>query len=142
MLLLNLKLLSKELSKILCIDPGIKNLGLAVSDADRVISFAKKVVPNSSEGLNEIAEFCQQEQIGLIVIGKPLYADKNNQSEALKQALAHLKIDIQFYNEDYSTSEAFELMSSVNMPQEEQQKMKDAFAAKLILEKYLASNQA
>lgn len=128
------------MSKILCIDPGTKNLGLAVSDADRVISFAKKVVPNSESGLTEIAEFCKQEQIGLILIGKPLYADKNNQSEALQQALTFLKIDIQFFNEDYSTHEAFELMEQAGMPKEDQQTMKDAFAAKLILEKYLASN--
>ncbi len=125
------------MSKILCIDPGTKNLGLAVSDPGRVIVFAKEVVPNSTDGISRIKQICHDEKIGLIVIGKPLYSNSLNQSEQIKTELSELNIETIFFNEDYSTSEAFEIMEQAGLDKQTQQKMKDAFAAKLILEKYL-----
>lgn len=58
------------LMRVLGIDYGTKKVGLAVSDEAGTIAFPYTVIPNTGNLAEKMAEICQKEGIGGIVIGE------------------------------------------------------------------------
>lgn len=55
--------------KYLGIDYGVRNIGIAVSDAGGTLAFPHRVIPNDKKALAHIVELIQKEGIGRIVMG-------------------------------------------------------------------------
>ncbi len=127
------------MSKILCIDYGTKNVGIAISDATQIMAFAKPVLSNDADLLKNLRHFIVNEQIGSVVIGMPHTGNKDLDLEVFKQKLQSEfpTISVEFINEDYSTSEAYELMETIGLSELEQKKLKDSYAALVMLNKHI-----
>lgn len=126
-------------TKILCLDPGEKRIGIAISDLERSIAFAFKVIPNDIETIKLILDIAKTEKVGLIVIGKPLYTGKYSKSDEFAQNLQSKGYETAIFNEDFSTSEAIETLTSMGLSDAEINAKKDAYAAQVILQRYIDS---
>lgn len=128
-------------SKLLSLDPGSKNIGIALSDKEQIAAFAKETVSNNEAGLNRIKQLVEQEDVKQIILGLPLTTDQHHPSLKLQAQLQNLlpNTEIISFNEDYSTTEAIDKLKQAGFTPEEIQAKKDSMSAQVILEKYMTS---
>lgn len=125
-------------NKILCIDYGTKNIGLAVSDKDQIMAFAKTVLIADEDLIANLRDFIETEQIDSILVGSPQTGNSDFNISQFCQLLENeFKLPIAIINEDYSTIEAYEKMEQAGLSKLEQSKQKDAYAAQVMLQKFL-----
>jgi len=127
--------------KILAIDPGTKNIGIALSDQSQILAFAKKTVPSTPEGLAEIIKLYQSENCEKVIVGIPLKHDQHHPSQKIALKLKTLlpALSLEFFNEDFSTQDAIEKLKAAGYSREEIQAKKDSMSAQVILTKYIDS---
>lgn len=67
----------KDAGPILAVDPGSVRIGLAISDADRMIALPLEVVPTARDGshLRRIADVVGERGINEIIVGLPRRLD-------------------------------------------------------------------
>lgn len=130
---------SAKQGKILAIDPGSKNIGVAISDPDLVMAFARSSIQNTPEGLGTLVQLCQLEEISTIIVGQPLIQGEHAINDALKKELQSQLPEIEFidFNEDFSTQDAIAELKASGATPEEIAEMKDSYAARKILENYI-----
>lgn len=130
-----------KLNKVIALDIGSKNTGIAISDSTQTIAFPLKTI--KTENLREeIKNIIQEEGIEKIIIGENLYQNKNFRvKEITKKHLDEFKDITEFINEDFSTEKAKEIYAGLNKKNRpEFTKIKDELAAKVILDSYLNQN--
>ncbi len=121
--------------KYLGIDYGEKNIGIAVSDDGGNLAFAKTILNNDNQLLENILKICEKDNINEIVIGesKNLNGEENPiQKKVLefkKNLSENVKIPIHLEPEFLTSMEARRLQENV--------KKIDASAAALILKSYI-----
>ena len=131
------------MSKILAVDYGTKNIGLALSDDDKKISFPYGTISRryhsakyEKKALEDINNICRIENVERIVIGMPLNlagdVSRMGQkvflfAQELERKL-HLKVEVQ--DERYTTVEAKRLS-------QKGARNLDELAAQIILDNYL-----
>jgi RNase H-fold protein (predicted Holliday junction resolvase) len=128
-------------AKVLAIDPGTKNIGIAISDPDLVMAFARPQVTNTPQGLEQLIQLCQKEQVTTIVVGQPMIQGQHAINNNLKTELQTKLPEVEFidFNEDFSTQDAIAELKASGASPEEITEMKDSYAARKILENYLAN---
>ena len=121
--------------KYLGIDYGSKRVGIAVSDGNGSMAFAKAVFPQDKMLVGTIAELCRNEEAGEIVIGESRdYKGAENpimaKISAFKEELAVATgLPIHFELEFMTSAAAEHIQGKTDMH--------DASAAALILQSYL-----
>jgi len=84
-----------KVMRYLCLDYGLKRIGVAVSDEDGRMAFPAGVIINNANGivLKKIAERMKKENIGIIVVGLPIGLDGNetDQTKTTRSFIALLK---------------------------------------------------
>jgi putative Holliday junction resolvase len=122
--------------RILGIDYGTRRVGLALSDERGDFAYPHSVILNNNKLLSAIAELCQKEQVGQIVIGESKdYAGRPNivMEEILKfveKMTAEIKIPIDYEPEFLTSAEADQVVGGDDET--------DARAAAIILRSYIA----
>lgn len=128
--------------KLLAIDPGTKNIGIAASNEKQslvVDAFTYKV--NSlNQGVALIDEQCTKKKYCGIIVGIPFtHVRQNHWIESIMKFAnsieANLNIPVYLKDESYSTQDAKFLMQ--NFTKKRQKKHKDRIAACCILEETL-----
>ena len=123
--------------KVLSIDFGLKNIGLAVSSGKLVEPFGQIKVSNFSQAVDKLVVLCQKTQIGLIVIGLP----EGRLVKTIKKFAVQLKkavnLPVVFQDETLTSKEAVKKMIEANKPLKKRQNQEHAFSACLILQDYL-----
>ena len=123
-------------NKILGLDIGSKNTGIAISDSTQTIAFSYTTV--STNKLKEaIIEIIEKENINLIIVGKNLYQSKNFQVENYVTECLPNNISIKYINEDFSTQKAKEIAEQKGLTEKEFKQKKDELAAQVILQDFL-----
>jgi len=125
--------------KILGIDYGDKNIGLALAEDDS-IAVPYKVIKNSSlaEVLVELKEIVKKEEIELLVIGMPysLNSKENERTGITKEFISFLKdnldLKIEIINEQFTSQLYIKMGLKDNL---------DKYAATAILDTYLEQNK-
>jgi len=127
--------ISKKTSgKILGIDYGTKNIGLAISDQQQQQAFVYDTLKMSRRLFAEIKAICAKELVDKIIVGLPLglqgeYTDKTNEviyfSEELEERTGLI---VETQDERLSTVEALKLNDGQG---------RDESAARIILQQYL-----
>ena len=125
--------------KILGIDYGDKNIGLALAEDDS-IAVPYKVIKNSSltEVLLELKELVKKEEIELLVIGMPysLNSQENERTGITKEFISFLKdnlgLKIEIVNEQFTSQLYAKMGLKDNL---------DKYAATAILDTYLGQNK-
>ena len=110
--------------KILAIDYGTKNIGLALSDDRGKLAFVYKVltppVGRRVDVFDEIKKICEKEKVDKIIIGLPigLSGKKTASTELVEDFVKNIKnkinINIEVVDERLSTVQASKLKNSQN----------------------------
>ncbi len=133
--------------KYLGIDPGEKNIGVAISDPTGTLARPLIVLPHVNRKVNayKIAELAKKEQVDGIIIGQATDIDgKPNFSGRKAARLAgelgsKTKIPITLWDESYSTQAAKRITIQSGVNKKNRQGHQDELAAAVILQSYLDS---
>jgi putative Holliday junction resolvase len=134
-----------EIGRVLAVDYGSRNIGLAYSDELRLTVQPLPSIPNNGiHGfLKELKRRIETLQIKEVVVGMPLRMDGSKgdaalvMGEILETLKPRLKIPIREVDERLSTVEAMEYWQSMNRKQQSKYRTVDSLAAALILERFL-----
>ncbi len=140
--------------RILAIDYGEKNLGLAFSDlTGKIAQPAGKIVrANLDTDLKKILQLIQEKEVKKIVIGLPKnlngsLGEKAKETitfaEELKKFLSQqeLSLPIIFWDERFTTKEAEKVLLTADLSRKKRKNVLDQLAACLILQNYLESKR-
>jgi putative Holliday junction resolvase len=131
--------------RILAVDPGLKRIGLAVSDPTRTIAAPFAVIPHQSrdKDAREILRVAAEQQATLIIIGQPLNWDGSpnpqaDDSHKLAEKLRELgALPVSLVDEYGSTQQAQEIRRRMDVPRDKRTGHLDDLAAAIILQNYL-----
>ena len=123
--------------KILGIDFGLNNFGLAISDGVLAEPLRQIKVSFPQQAISKLRSICQKNQVQKIVIGLPegrLVEKIKEFGKELKQAV---NIPVVFQDETLTSKKATEKMIEAQKPLKKRRKEKHVFSACLILQDYL-----
>jgi putative Holliday junction resolvase len=129
-------------SRLLGIDPGKKNIGLAICDENKAVATPfKTLIKNNFESLfKEINKIIQENEIKGIVIGNPVNMDgslgRSAQSsmDFAKNLSKNITIPITLWDERLSSEGAFKMTKDLNTNVTTQIKNLDKNSAAFILQ--------
>jgi putative Holliday junction resolvase len=132
-------------TRLLGIDYGAVRVGLAISDAGRLI--ASPLTTYSRRGLEQdVAWFralVEREEIGGLVIGLPVHLDgregqKAVEARAFGRWLAEVTgLPLVFWDERFTTVEAEAHLSAAGLTARRRKSRRDRVAAQILLQSYL-----
>ncbi len=133
--------------RILAVDPGEKRIGLAISDPSGTIASPLIILQHVSRQVDAatIAELANQNQVGLIVMGKSLDEDgiptsQSRKSDRLVLAIQQqCAIPITTWDESFSTQLARQAHVEMGTTRRKRKGHLDQMAAAVILQSYLDS---
>ena len=131
------------MSRLLCIDYGSKNIGLAISDNLKIFSRPYNIISNIGyeNFVISLKEIIKKEEIEKIILGLPfnLSGNMTQKTEEILGILEKLKEDLDIpiigYDESFSSVEAKEI-ASANGKKTSIKKIDD-IAASVILKNYM-----
>lgn len=131
--------------RVLAVDPGIKNIGLALSDPSGTIANPLTIIlhVSRSEDAIKITDLAQQNLVGLIVVGQAVdeygIPTFEGRKAARLAAAIREKSDLQvvLWDESFSTREAQAARLKLGSPRHKRSGHLDALAATVILQSYL-----
>ena len=134
-----------EVTRILAIDFGEKRIGLATSDASGRLATPRRTLRRKSDRttLDEIARFCEEEEIGEALVGiprspegveSPIAARIRSFAEKLRLRTG---LPVRFHEETLTSVEA-----ASRLPSGSDSEALDAASAAVLLEDYLQNREA
>jgi len=131
--------------RMIGIDPGEKNIGIAISDPTGTLARPLEVLAhtNRQQDAAEIAEIARREQAVRIVVGQATDSEGRPNFSGRKAArLAaairdHTDLPVELWDESFSTQKARQSLIDLGVPRKERQGHHDASAAAIILQSYL-----
>lgn len=134
-----------QFMRILAVDPGSKNLGIALSDPSGTIANPLQVLKHISRAVNAsaILDLANQHAAEMILIGQSL--DENGQPTFEGRRAARLAAEIQsqtnlqilLWDESFSTLAARDAQIALGTPRRKRKGHLDDLAATVILQSYL-----
>lgn len=126
---------------LLCIDYGEAKIGIAVSSGK--LAAPLKVIKYSdiAKLLLELEKIVRAENIAKIIVGISEGTSANKSYEFGNNLGDKLKLPVEFMDETLSTIDAQILSIESGMRRKKRKQMEDAYAAALILQKYLDNLQ-
>jgi putative holliday junction resolvase len=132
-------------TRLLGVDYGSIRVGLAVSDAGRLL--ASPLAVYERQGLQRDASYfrnlIQTEEIGAIVVGLPLHCDGREGQKATEVRtfgawLADTtSLPVRFWDERFSTVEAEAALWQAGLTHKKRKARRDRVAAQILLQAYL-----
>lgn len=140
--------------KILAIDYGSKNIGLAMSDDEGRMAFAYKTLRVKTQDfsswqkiISDLKKICQQEKVKKIIIGMPLWltGDKSQTTEVVFEFAHQLEkgigLKVETIDERWSTIEAYKNKISRDRSRPVLKHSLDALSAQILLQSWLEKNK-
>ena len=129
-------------SRILGIDPGKKNIGIAICDDNQSVATPFKIINNQSNinFINELKLIIKENNIKGIVVGNPINMDgslgasSQSTKDICKNIIKHINIPLCLWDERLSTVGAFNLSSQLDVNVSKKVKNIDKNAAAFILQ--------
>lgn len=134
--------------RMMGLDYGSTTVGVAMSDVLGYTSQPKETIIREKENhlrrtLAKIAELTEENEIGLIVLGRPVRMDGTDgtrvaKTEEFREALEkRVNVPIVWQDERLTTVEADEILEEMGIPRSERKKYIDSIAASIILRDYM-----
>lgn len=130
--------------RVIALDVGDVRIGVAVSDATRLIATPVDVIKRIGFGpdVKKVQAFCQQYDTTLILSGLPLNMDGSEGFQAQKvklfcQQLEKAGLTVYYQDERLTTVTAEEALLEGNMHRAERKQNVDKVAAAIILQQWL-----
>lgn len=121
--------------KILCLDWGLKKVGLAYSEGDLASPLTNLIIKGLDDGVKQVVELVKKEGIIKVVIGLP-EGEMGKKVEKAVKLFQKNKIAVETTDETLSTRDAKELAIEMGMGKKAR-KDDDSFSAAIILQRYL-----
>jgi putative Holliday junction resolvase len=132
--------------RILCIDVGDKNIGVAISDEENLLAKGLGSLKMDEYIVGKIKEIIKKYDIGKIVYGLPLKMDgsfsiQTEKTLAFIEKLRNEIKDIEFtpFDERLTTALAEKFLLNANLSRKKRKKYVDKLSAQIILQNYLDS---
>lgn len=140
----------EENQRILGIDPGEVNLGIALSDPTRTIASPLETIPHTSrkEDVKRILALVEIHSAGKIVIGQAINWDGSKSYQARKSARLAAALEKQtdlpvvLWNEYGSTQKARQARQKMGVSRKKRAGHLDELAAVVILQSYLDAEES
>ena len=134
--------------RILAVDPGSKNIGLALSDPTGTIANPLTVVKHVARLLDAaaVAELAASHQAGLIIIGQSFAEDGNPSFEGHRSArfaealMTQTTIPVVLWDESFTTQSARLARIQMGASRKRRSGHLDDLAATVLLQSYLDAN--
>ena len=134
--------------RILGIDPGEKNIGIAISDISATLARPLMVMPHSSRkgDAQRIVELAEKEKVTKIVVGQATDVDGKPNFSGRKAArlAAEIRssssIPVELWDESFSTQQAIKSKIKFGSSRKNRRGHLDETAAAVILQSYLDMN--
>ncbi len=131
--------------RVLAVDPGDKNIGLAISDPGGIIANPLSILPHISRPMDAaaIAQIAVENQVGLIIVGQALSDDNTPTPQSRKAARLAAAIRVQsdipveLWDESGSTQAARAAVITLNVRRSRRGGHHDSLAATYMLQTYL-----
>ena len=135
--------------RIIGIDLGEKNIGIALSDQTGVIAQGKEVVRRTSDKqvIARIREILDEFKVKEIIVGLPINMDGTIGERAedsikfVQMLKKQINLPVKLWDERLSTKEVESVMIEAGVTRKKRKKLKDKLAAQIILQGYLDSLQ-
>ena len=135
----------QERGKVLAVDPGQKNIGIALSDPAASIARPLVVIRHVSRLIDaaEIARLANENQALLIIVGMPTGGQgeiipQSRHSISLAEAIrSQSSLPVTLWDETGSTQSVKRSLVEMNVPVSKRAGHQDALAAAVILQSYL-----
>ena len=138
--------------KIMGLDYGSRTVGVAVSDALLMTSQPREILRREREHqlrrtLARIAEIVREEDIRLIVLGKPVHMDTSEGvrvGETLRfrdLVTQRTGLPVELSDERLTTVEADEMMDRMGIRRQDRRQYVDMLAASVILQEYMENHR-
>lgn len=136
--------------RILGVDPGEANLGIALSDPTQTIASPLKTIPHASrkEDVDRILALAEAHSAGKIVIGQALNWDGSKSYQARKAGRLAAALEEQtdlpvvLWNEYGSTQKARQARQKMGVSRDKRSGHLDELAAVVILQSYLDAEES
>ncbi len=133
------------MNRVLALDVGKKRIGLALSDAMRMIAQPYSYVENRSDEhvLNELKSVIEKETVTQVVVGMPKRLDGSKGelaqlSKSLGEQIRNqLQIPVKYWDERYSTHAAERMLLEADVRRNKRKQVIDQTTAAWILQGYL-----
>ena len=132
--------------RVLCVDPGEKRLGLAISDPSGTIASPLRVIPHVSRAVDAaaIAQIATEEGAVRIIIGQPLDSEglattpEARHSARFAEAVqAQTSLPVDLWDESGSTKSARANRLAMGVSRRKRSGHLDEVAAAVVLQDYL-----
>lgn len=136
-----------SLSRILCIDYGLKRTGIAVTDPLQIIATGLTTV-DSHELIPFLKKYFQRETVELVIIGEPKNLDDSDThaTPLVKEIIKKLQkefpqIPLKTVDERYTSKMARQAMLDMGMKKKDRRNKRtvDEIAATIMLQEYMRS---
>jgi len=136
--------------RVLGVDLGSKRIGFAVSDPDRIIATALKMIECLSDKQikKAITDTCAETKAELCVLGHPINMDGSKGPAAQRaqkfvdELTAELSIPVVLWDERLTTKTANELLIEAGTRRDKRKGLVDKIAAQIMLQHYLDSHSS
>ncbi len=134
----------------MALDVGHKRIGVAITDPLKILARPLQSLSRRTleQDVRAIRSLLQEHAVSCLIIGLPRHLDGRPSAitemiETLLEKLTeHCSIDVKWCDERLSSKEAEERMAQVKIPLEERRGMRDAYAAAIILERFIEEGAA
>jgi|SRR5690606_16388929 len=133
------------MGRIMCIDPGLKRTGIAVTDPMQIIATGLTTIP-PADLIPFLTKYLLSEQVEKILVGYPLNLDgsETHGTALVKQLLPKLQkafpnINIETIDERFSSRFAKQAMLEMGLKKKDRRNkgLVDEIAAAMLLQEYL-----
>jgi len=129
-------------SRLIGIDPGFKNIGIAICDENKIVATPLKIIRKSNFQffIKELIKIINENNIKGLVIGNPINMDgslgKSSQSslDFARNISLNITIPITMWDERLSSSGSFNIVKKLNVNISNKVKNLDKNAAAFILQ--------
>lgn len=139
------------MGSIIAIDYGLKRVGIAVSDPERIFAFPSAVLENKNieQLIKEIGAIILEKEADLIIVGMPynmpgVKSLKSEMTIKVEKFINKLKekisLKIEIIDERLSSFMAEENLKEAGISSKKSKKFVDAEAARIMLEEYLSKS--
>lgn len=128
--------------KILAIDFGLKNMGLAIAYDDLIEPFGQIKFENFQEAQEKILKILKEEEVEKIVIGISEGKMAKLSKEFAKRLQEKISLPIILQDESFTSLQARDEMLKIAKPRKKRQKQEHQIAACLLLENFIARIKA
>lgn len=131
--------------RVLCVDPGEKRIGLAISDPSRVVARPLMILDHVSrdKDAREIVALAESMEVGLIIVGVP-YDLRTGTGPAARRALRLAEairnitpIPVITWDESGSTQRVQALLREMGLSRKKRREPLDHRAAAIVLQDFL-----